>query len=86
MARRRLWHVLLVLLALFLIGTVIVLSTVSFYLRIDPSAYIHEAELTPMPDINSTRIPKILHQTWINATLPDQWQPVSQGCRNLMPE
>lgn len=82
---------LLTLLALFLSGTVIVLSTVSFYLAIDPAAYITELELEPYTGArfnDSTRpherIPRILHQTWKSDTLPERWQAVSNQCRETM--
>ena len=86
--RRRTVHILLFVLGLFLLGTVVVLSSVSYYLSIPNLAYISEEELSP--SYNSTRrperIPKIIHQTWKSETLPDKWIPVSEGCRNLMPD
>ena len=86
--RRRTVHILLFVLGLFLLGTVVVLSSVSYYLSIPNLAYISEQELNPSH--NSTRrperIPKIIHQTWKSETLPDKWIPVSEGCRNLMPD
>ena len=90
--RRRTVHALLFILGLFLLGTVIVLSSVSYYLSIPDVAYISEEELnSPLdsPFQNSTqyqRIPKIIHQTWKSETLPDKWKAVSDGCRNLMPD
>jgi len=87
MARRRTCQLALTLLALFLIGTVVVLSTVSFYLKIDPEAYLSEYELAhDLPRNLSERIPRILHQTWKTETLPDQWRGISQECRDLMPD
>ncbi|KZW04351.1 hypothetical protein EXIGLDRAFT_828231 [Exidia glandulosa HHB12029] len=89
MARRRTCSVFLSLLAVFLLGTVVVLSTVSFYLSIDPKAYITEHEVNQQlnaSDSRQERIPRILHQTWRTDTLPDRWQPVSQHCRDLMPD
>ncbi|KAF8529045.1 nucleotide-diphospho-sugar transferase [Hysterangium stoloniferum] len=88
--KRRTLTVLLTLLALFLFGTVVVLSTISFYLRIDLSAYITPEELTDSSN-NSTDhrtefIPRIIHQTWKTETLPDRWKGVSQSCRDLMPD
>ncbi len=88
--RRRTVHILLLLLGLFLLGTVLVLSSVSYYLSIPDVAYISEEELNPTQ--NSTqhqkpeRIPRIIHQTWKSETLPEKWQPVSEGCRALMPD
>jgi len=90
--RRRTVHALLFILALFLLGTVLVLSSVSYYLSIPVLAYISEEELLASPSQNSThhprpeRIPKIIHQTWKSETLPDRWKPVSEGCRSLMPD
>jgi mannosyltransferase OCH1-like enzyme len=92
--RRRTVHILLLLLGLFLLGTVLVLSSVSYYLSIPDLAYISEEELnsTRDPHQNSSqhqkseRIPRIIHQTWKSETLPEKWQPVSEGCRNMMPD
>ncbi len=93
--RRRTVHALLFILGLFLLGTVLVLSSVSYYLSIPDLAYITEEELnSPLdsPSQNSTqqrrpeRIPKIIHQTWKSETLPDKWKAVSEGCRSMMPD
>lgn len=92
--RRRTVHILLFILALFLLGTVLVLSSVSYYLSIPVLAYISEEELNPVvsPNQNSShhhspeRIPRIIHQTWKSETLPDKWQPVFEACRSLMPD
>jgi mannosyltransferase OCH1-like enzyme len=93
--RRRTVHILLLILGLFLLGTVLVLSSVSYYLSIPDLAYITEEELNPTPDSSNQnssqphrpeRIPKIIHQTWKSETLPDKWKPVSEGCRTLMPD
>lgn len=92
MARRRTCSLFLSLLALFLLGTVVVLSTVSFYLAIDPKAYISEPEVLKAAarhndsDRRQERIPRILHQTWRTEELPERWRPVSQHCRDLMPD
>lgn len=87
MPRRRTGQLSLTLLALFLVGTVVVLSTVSFYLKIDPDAYLSEDELSFDQYRNiSERIPRILHQTWKTETLPDKWSGISQECRDLMPD
>jgi hypothetical protein len=51
--RRRTVHILLLLLGLFLLGTVLVLSSVSYYLSIPDIAYISEEEL-------QKRTPKLL--------------------------
>ena len=93
--RRRTVYTLLCLLATFLVGTVVVLSSISYYLNIDPAAYITEDELNaPLDDARYNasqhgkveRIPRIIHQTWKSETLPDRWQNVSDGCRQLMPD
>jgi mannosyltransferase OCH1-like enzyme len=94
--RRRTVHVLLFILALFLLGTVLVLSSVSYYLSIPDLAYISEEELNDVPDSpnqNSShhdhrpeRIPRIIHQTWQSEILPDRWQAVSEACRAMMPD
>jgi mannosyltransferase OCH1-like enzyme len=89
--RRRTVHLLLLLLGLFLLGTVFVLSSVSYYLSIPDLAYISEEELNPTPQNSSQhhkpqRIPKIIHQTWKSETLPEKWKSVSEGCRSLMPD
>jgi inositol phosphorylceramide mannosyltransferase catalytic subunit len=87
--RRRTVHILLFVLALFLLGTVLVLSSVSYYLSIPELANITEDEL---PNQNSShhhtfeRVPRIIHQTWKSETLPDKWQNVSTACRALMPD
>ena len=82
-------------LALFLLGTVIVLSSTAYYLQIDPSAYLTELEvpiLHPHTRWNASdhgrvqRIPKILHQTWRTDSLPTRWKGISQECRNMMPD
>jgi mannosyltransferase OCH1-like enzyme len=94
MARGRLTLLLpLTILALFLTGTVIVLSTISYYLAIDPSAYLTEVEIPPSAHRSSTneslareRIPRIIHQTWKSEDLPDRWRAVSNTCRTLMPD
>ncbi|KAH9006955.1 hypothetical protein EDB86DRAFT_30857 [Lactarius hatsudake] len=93
--RRRTVHALLFVLGLFLLGTVLVLSSVSYYLSIPELAYITEEELNSpfdSPPQNSTqhrrpeRIPKIIHQTWKSETLPDKWKAVSEECRSMMPD
>lgn len=95
MVRRRFLCISLSLLGLFLLGTVVVLSSVSYYLAIDPAAYLSDLEVPVLDNVtrwNATqhgqveRIPRILHQTWKSETLPVQWQNVSQGCRKMMPD
>ena len=96
MFRRRTVYVFLCLLATVLVGTVVVLSSISYYLSIDVKAYVTEAELdapfNSSAHWNATehgkveRIPRILHQTWKTEVLPEKWADVSQGCRDLMPD
>ena len=90
MLRRRTVYALLCLLATVLVGTVVVLSSISYYLSIDYPAYITEEEVNFV--LNDTthaipeRIPRIIHQTWKTDVLPEKWQPVSKTCRDLMPD
>ena len=94
---RRTLLVLLTLLALFLLGALGVLSAVSWYLAIHPAAFLTEPEVFAIqydPLLNNSgtaphpneKIPRILHQTWREETLPDRWRAVSQGCKDLMPD
>ncbi|KAJ7228542.1 glycosyltransferase family 32 protein [Mycena pura] len=95
MRRRRAIFALLTVLGLFLFGTVVVLTSVSRYLAIDPSAYLTEIEV-PFTDPSLRwngsehgqveRIPRILHQTWKTCTLPEKWRSISQECRDMMPD
>lgn len=93
MAKRRALHIALVLLALVLVGTVIVLSSVSYYLAINAAAYLSDLDVPTLD--NSTRwnatqhglverIPRILHQTWKSETLPPKWENISEVCRDMM--
>lgn len=90
--RRRITQILVAFLALFLVGTVVVLSSISYYLSIDPSAYLSELEVPysePTTRLNASaheRIPRIIHQTWKTDVLPERWAPVSKSCRDLMPD
>jgi hypothetical protein len=95
MVRIRPVYVLLSILGLFLLGTVVVLSSVSYYLAINNAAYLTEFEVPALDSVtrwNATehgqieRIPRILHQTWKTETLPTRWQGISQGCRDMMPD
>ncbi|CCM03152.1 uncharacterized protein FIBRA_05274 [Fibroporia radiculosa] len=96
MFRRRTVYVCLSLLAAVLVGTVVVLSSISYYLAIGSKAYLTEVELdapfNSSAPWNATehgkieRIPRILHQTWKSETLPEKWANVSQGCRDMMPD
>jgi hypothetical protein len=92
MARRALIAALSVL-GLFLVGTVVVLSSVSIFLGIPASTYIYESDIpadawtgniTDAP--HKEVVPRIIHQTWKTETLPDRWKPVSKTCRDLMPD
>jgi len=88
--KRRTVVVLLSLLGVFLLGTVAVLSSISFYLRIDPAAYISDDELDVLSSNRSSRpthtIPRIIHQTWKTDVLPPKWVNVSQTCKDAMPD
>ncbi|KAH9966079.1 nucleotide-diphospho-sugar transferase [Russula dissimulans] len=93
--RRRTVQILLLVLGLFLLGTVLVLSSVSYHLSIPHLAYITEEELNPTrhsvnqnssQHVRPERIPRIIHQTWKSETLPDKWKVVSERCRALMPD
>jgi inositol phosphorylceramide mannosyltransferase catalytic subunit len=95
MARIRALYVLLSILGLFLLGTVAVLSSVSYYLAIDKTAYLTDLEVPTLDNVtrwNATehgqieRIPRILHQTWKSETLPSRWKGISQACRAMMPD
>ncbi|KAF9818329.1 hypothetical protein IEO21_02844 [Rhodonia placenta] len=96
MFRRRTVYIFLSLLAAVLVGTVVVLSSISYYLSINTNAYISELELDAPINAslpwNATEhgqvelIPRILHQTWKSETLPEKWVDVSQGCRDMMPD
>ncbi|TRM67708.1 nucleotide-diphospho-sugar transferase [Schizophyllum amplum] len=93
--RRRVFYILLTVLGLFLAGTVVVLSSITYYLSIDAAAYLSELEVPILE--NSTRwnasdygqverIPRIIHQTWKSETLPTRWKDISQNCRDIMPD
>jgi mannosyltransferase OCH1-like enzyme len=95
MGRRRFLYVLLIALGSFLLGTIVVLSSVSYYLYIDPAAYLSNTEVPVLDSVTRwnalehgqvERIPRIIHQTWKSETLPVRWQNVSQGCREMMPD
>ncbi|KAF7292426.1 Glycosyltransferase family 32 protein [Mycena chlorophos] len=93
--RRRALLGLLTILALFLCGTIVVLSSITYYLSIDPSAYLTEFEVPytdPSLRWNASehgqveRIPRILHQTWKTGSLPEAYKGISQACRDMMPD
>ncbi|GLB33914.1 putative glycosyltransferase family 32 protein [Lyophyllum shimeji] len=95
MNRRRILYICLTILALFLLGTVVVLSSVTYYLAIDPNAYLTELEVPYLGNDtrwNATehgqveRIPRILHQTWKTDVLPARWKGISDACRAMMPD
>ncbi|KAF9268085.1 hypothetical protein L218DRAFT_854264 [Marasmius fiardii PR-910] len=95
MPRRRPFFLFLSVLGLFLLGTVVVLSSITYYLAIDPSAYLSELEV-PILDSNVRwnasehgqveRIPRILHQTWRTNKVPQRWRSISQECQEMMPD
>ena len=93
--RRRTFHIYLSLLAAVLLGTIIVLTSFSYYLSIDDAAYLTEEELdaphygtrwNASRHGKTERIPRILHQTWKTDTLPVRWKGISDGCREMMPD
>lgn len=95
MAKRRTLHIALVLLALVLLGTLLVLSSVSYYLAIHAAAYLSDLDVPILNNAtrwNATqhgsveRIPRILHQTWKSETLPPKWKNISEACRDMMPD
>ncbi|KAB5596256.1 glycosyltransferase C17G8.11c [Ceratobasidium theobromae] len=92
MARRALIAALGVL-GLVLVGTVVVLSSVSIFLAVPKSTFVFENHVpvdawtgnaTDAP--TTERIPRIIHQTWKTDVLPERWQSVSKTCRDLMPD
>ncbi|KAG6854829.1 hypothetical protein C0991_012019 [Blastosporella zonata] len=95
MNRRRVFYICLSILALFLVGTVVVLSSITYYLAINPDAYLTELEVPFLGNEtrwNATehdqveRIPRILHQTWKTDVLPARWKGISEDCRKMMPD
>ena len=95
MGRRRSLYIFLITLGLFLLGTVVVLSSISYYLAINTAAYLSNIEVPDLDNVtrwNATehgqveRIPRIIHQTWKSEILPARWQNVSRGCREMMPD
>ncbi|KZO98031.1 glycosyltransferase family 32 protein [Calocera viscosa TUFC12733] len=92
---RRTTLILLSILGTILLGTTVLLTSISLFLHIDPAAYLSEDDV-PWPDpplsnvshdpLPGEKIPRILHQTWKDETLPEKWVNVSQGCRELMPD
>ncbi|KAH7887647.1 glycosyltransferase family 32 protein [Phlebopus sp. FC_14] len=93
MAKKRTVYFSLVVLGLVLFGTVLVLSSVSYYLAINTAAYLSDLEVPVLDNTtrwNATqhgkieRIPRMLHQTWKSETLPPEWRNVSRGCRDMM--
>lgn len=85
MNKRRALFAFLIVLALFLVGTVVVLSSVSYFLAIDPAAYIPERDFPDNSTSGTERVQRIIHQTWKTDSLPPRWRSVSQGCRDVMP-
>ncbi|KAJ3882942.1 nucleotide-diphospho-sugar transferase, partial [Lentinula edodes] len=70
------------------------ISRQSYYLSIDPGAYLTTDEV-PILDGNTRwnasehgqkeRIPRILHH-WRTENLPTRWKGISQECRDMMPD
>lgn len=52
------------------------------------------ADAIPAFEVNSTAvnetrpsfIPKIIHQTWLNESIPEQWQGAQKSCIDLHPD
>lgn len=93
MARSRTLLIPLSLLGLFLVGTVVVLSSISYYLAIEPTAWLTDIEVPPSAGRTTAndsraleRIPRIIHQTWKTDVLPDRWNAVRKTCTSLMPD
>ncbi|KAJ3925739.1 MAG: glycosyltransferase family 32 protein [Lentinula lateritia] len=88
MACRHTLFILLSVLGLFLVGTVVVLSSITYYLSIDPSAYLLDGNTrwNASEHGQKERIPRILHQTWRTENLPARWKGISQECRDMMPD
>lgn len=81
----------LALLATILLVTLLILSSVSYFLAIDPAAYILDQDVpenTSPVTLNLTqeRIPRIIHQTWKTDVLPPRWSGISKACRTMMPD
>lgn len=77
-----------VLIIAFLVRNVFTLLTLLFE---DASAdAIHRADIpSPVSSLLETRpqvIPKIIHQTYINESIPAQWVEPQQSCINLHPD
>ncbi|CUA69060.1 Inositol phosphoceramide mannosyltransferase 3 [Rhizoctonia solani] len=90
---RRVLVAALSILGLFLVGTVVVLSSVSLFLKVPAATFIYEDEVPAdawtgnLTDAPKTEvIPRIIHQTWKTDTLPERWQGVSKTCRDMMPD
>ena len=85
---------LLVFLLVVVIVVTLLLHSVSTLLSLlieDASAdAIHRSELpAPNSTLLATRpqlIPKIIHQTYINASIPAHWKPAQQSCIDLHPD
>ncbi|OCH87495.1 glycosyltransferase family 32 protein [Obba rivulosa] len=91
--RRRTVRILLCLLAAVLASTIVVLSSISHYLKIPTAAVITGSELAVLHFLSPLnysvhgfpeRIPRIIHQTWKSEVLPAEWADISQGCRDMM--
>jgi mannosyltransferase OCH1-like enzyme len=95
---RKVAFVLLTLLGLILAGTVVVLSFVQVYFGVDERDQITvtEAEYwerTPTLPLGSNdtslrieRIPRIVHQTWKTAQIPEKWIPARESCKAMNPD
>ena len=86
MNSRRAFYAFLFVLALFLLGTLIVLSSVSYFLAIHPASYILDQDIPENYTSAHEPVQRIIHQTWKTSSLPPRWRSISQGCRDMMPE
>ena len=71
------------------LGTVVVLSTVSYHLAINPTAYLTEIEVPPNAGLDNSieaqareKVPRIIHQTWKTDIFTRQ---VESRIGNMMP-
>lgn len=87
---RRTLCVFLTLLALFLVGTVVVLSTVVSYFGVDWRDVITEPEMKRYEKLAVEgvpgKIPRIIHQTWKTEDVPERWEGVRRECMELHPD
>jgi hypothetical protein len=102
MARRRTLWLTICFLGLVLLGTVIVLSTTSYYLAINDNAYIDEQDFTPHPHHTEPKVHDHARRPHYNASAParipriihqtwksetlGRWATLAKGCRDMHPD